>query len=258
VSLAGLQRSFQAYLLGEDSDLYSEVLGPRLNFIKKRLMIYGDAYFLRLLEVLTTVFPTLSQWMGEKKFERLAFEYVEKYPSKHFSVDVFGQNLSEYLANHSPYQRQIFLSELAAFEWSLNRVIDAPDGALLTRQDLAAVPETVWADMRMVVHPSLAMRTYQWNAVAVYEATQQGLPQPKSERLKTPASYIVWRKDLAVQYAALTAEEAAAMSAILAGQSFADICQTLCQWLPETEVAPYTVNLLIHWLDAEIFSAVTL
>ena len=129
--LQSLQENFKAYLLTHSSDMQPHVAGDNLRFIKKRLSVYGEAYMLRLVDILLADYPKLQKIMGKKKFQQMAHEYLAQYPSQHFSVRYLGQHLGEFLRATAPYKDDRTWQDMATFEWALTDTIDAEDGPVL-------------------------------------------------------------------------------------------------------------------------------
>ena len=81
----------------------------------RRLDIYQYAYFARIHESLQDDFSWLEKSIGEKKFEKLCREFLEKYPSRYASLAEVGRRLSQFLKE----MKKPGLAELAQYEWEL-------------------------------------------------------------------------------------------------------------------------------------------
>jgi hypothetical protein len=249
-------KEFQDYLLGNTWDIAKAVQAPKSpkTFAKKRLGIYGDAYFLRLLGLLQLEFPALFKYVGEDEFETLIYEYLDVFPSRSPSARYIGQNLSRFLAETFPYcQQQPMLSELAAFEWALTAALVLPDAPILTSEALSSVPESAWPGIRFALHPSAQQLTLHWNAPDIRtDAASTPI------RHTSPISWVVWRKGIMPYYLPLSSEEARLLQGIANGCSFEELCQGLCESLPEDQVASYIVQRLLRWLNEEMLSEIIL
>lgn len=85
----------------------------------RRLDIYQYAYFARIHESLQEDFSWLEKSIGEKKFETLCRQFLERYPSRYASLAEVGRRLPRYLKETSPWKRKPGLTELARYEWDL-------------------------------------------------------------------------------------------------------------------------------------------
>ncbi len=256
--LQALQRNFQAYLMGDAANtLLANIEGSGKRFQLKRVGIYADAYLLRLLEALSKDFSQLFRLMGQINFSRMGKLYLEAHPSRYFSVRYLGTDLADFLATTKPYCEQSIWTELAKFEWALRETIDAQDVLLLTTADLMSLPQDSWSEMRIVLHSSVSLLDLNWDIPALWRNAQ--LPKVSSAKLlkdalPLAATWIVWRKELQAYYDRVTPEEAWALRAFQRGESFSEVCQGLCEWLPEEEVAQRTVQMLMRWLQHGLLS----
>ena len=53
----------------------------------ERVAIYQRMYPLRMLDALSTDYPTLKQFLGDSRFARLVAAYVEAYPSRSYTLN---------------------------------------------------------------------------------------------------------------------------------------------------------------------------
>jgi hypothetical protein len=104
----------------------------------ERIEIYNKQYWFRLLDCLYDDFPGMRTVLGEKKFHRLSVAYLDRYPSRHFSLRNLGQNLEQFLREQpqraSPYQA--LARDLARFEWAQVLAFDEAQKEVVTPDDL--------------------------------------------------------------------------------------------------------------------------
>jgi hypothetical protein len=255
-ALQQLQEELQAHLLVGDNKIVTQVIRQKPDTIEDRLAVYSDAYHWRLLEVLEIDYAVLRDLLGETDFEQLGFAYLDAHPSHSFSIDQVGRYLSEFLAETTPYSQQPHLSELAALVWALSETIDAADAPILTANDLAAIPQEEWSEMCIGLHPSVQLLACRWNSVALWQALANQQKPPTPKKLAEEMGVVVWRKELQSYYCVLSPQEAWVMQTLQQGISFGEICEGLLQWLPETEVAQYAVNLLLRWVSDGMLSSI--
>jgi Putative DNA-binding domain len=119
---------------------------------EERLSIYANAYYARLLECLGDCLPVLKRVVGAPVFDAFAFDYLQRYPSRSYTLDRLAENFPRFLQETRPDDAKPigaaepgwpdFLIDLATFEWSIAKVFDGPGAegqALLTAADLAAL-----------------------------------------------------------------------------------------------------------------------
>ena len=277
--LADLQSDFQDYLLEGGDRMLTRVRGtPRVS-ADTRLSIYFDAYRLRLLEALDSNYPVLHAWLGDTGFEKIGTDYLRANPSSHFSIRYFGHRLPEYLVGEEFGDRP-YLAEMAAFEWAISQAFDSEDSRITQIEDMGAVPPDAWPGMRLRLHASVQRLDLKWNVPLIWKAIQQHLhaekkadacrgetsnmpstgkePQgqptdvaevPPPESITFPQAWVVWRQDLKNYFRSLSVDEAWALDAILAGETFAAVCEGLCEWIDPQNVALHAAGLVKQWFS---------
>jgi hypothetical protein len=197
----------------------------------ERMGIYANAYYARLLECLAAYFPMLQKTLGEEIFEGFAFEYLQQYPSKSYTLDRLGENFARFLEETRPEPEEgeapgevgwpDFLIDLAVLEHNVNRVFDGPgvEGKpLLTSEALQTFPAERFAEARLVPVPCLRLLTFRFPVNAYYTAIRRAeegeevpVPDPEPEHLA------LTRRDFVVRRYPLTPAQHALLEKILAG-----------------------------------------
>jgi Putative DNA-binding domain len=105
-----------------------------------RLGVYAHAYYARLIECLGEVFPMLKKFLGDEVFDGFAFEYLQEFPSRSYTLHHLGRHFPEYLEKSRPVaEREAgvapveagpdwpeLLIDLARLEWAIYEVFDGP------------------------------------------------------------------------------------------------------------------------------------
>lgn len=254
-SLHQIQEDLQAYILDGKKDIFASVIDTTQASAQDRLDVYRDAYQLRIIEILGNDYIILKKMLGEKEFNKLATNYINAYPPTHSSIRIYGRHLSKFLASCHAYES--IYSEMARFEWALSMTFDAPDACIICFNDIMQIPGEVWGYLQFVPHPAVKLETFDYNTAEIWNAfNTENLERPAITLLPTPISYLIWRKEFDFAFAALNEPQANMMQNIFAGKTFADICESLCQWLPEEEVAQFAAGNLRNWVEQDIFIAV--
>lgn len=247
-TLRQLQNDFQSFILRGGDHMEDQVQGTEKLSAETRLDVYYQAYRLRLLEVLEVDFPALQAFVGEERFERIGREYIDAYPSEHFSIRYFGRAMSRFLGV-LPYQREPWLAELAAFEWALGEAFDASDTPPLTAKALSAIPLDAWPEVRLHLHPSERRLNFRWHVPAVWQAVDRHETPTPPVRNELAIPWLIWRRDLKNYFRSLQQDEAWALDAISAGLTFGEICEGLGQWMADSEAAVRAARLLTLWVE---------
>lgn len=193
----------------------------------ERISIYANAYYSRLLECLGANYPILKQALGEEVFDSFAFEYLQQYPSRSYTLDHLGESFARFLEETRPAEEgeeigwPDFLIDLATFEWAVAKVFDGPgvEGkTLLTPETLQSFPPERFGEARMVPVPCLQVFTFRFPVNAYYTAARRvaegeelPVPEPGEEHVA------LTRRDFVVRRYPLAAPQQALLRAILAG-----------------------------------------
>jgi hypothetical protein len=190
------------------------VIGRSRNLTSaERLSIYANAYYARLLECLGACFPVLKRAVGDEVFDSFAFEYLQRYPSRSYTLDRLGEHFPRFLDETRPDRGKggepervdwpDFLIDLATLEWTIAKVFDGPgvEGqSLLAPEALQAFPAERFAEARLVPVVCLRLLAFRYPVNAYYTAARQAgdeeeipVPEPATERVA------VLRRDFVVR-----------------------------------------------------------
>jgi len=251
MQLRDLQHDMQRHLLGEASGVIAAIVDAPPLPAADRLAIYRNAYQFRLIDALDDTYPILHGLLGDEMFAMLGEAFVAAHPSVHRSIRWYGRELKDFLAHLPPYDEQPILAEVALLEWTLAEVFDAHDAQPKSRDALSAVDPSAWAALAFEFHPSLRRLELNWNTAAVWKAMSADATPPAPE-LGGPVPWLLWRKSLQNYFRSMTAVEAAALDAAVRGLNFAQVCESLCTWLPDEEIPPAAATLVGNWADSGI------
>jgi Putative DNA-binding domain len=247
--LRELQEHLQSYILQGDTHIENQIVTTGRLTARLRLDIYAAAYRLRLLEALEADFPALYALVAKEEFSKLGEGYIQAYPSHSFSLRHFGGHLSAFLASTPPYCHKPWLAEMAGFEWALGEAFDAADSPItLTIADISAVPPIYWAEMRLCLQPSVQRLDLHWNVPLLWKTIDRQETPGTPVESKIPIPWVLWRQELKNYFRSLKEDEAWAVDTALAGETFGAICEGLCRWHQDTEVARQAARLLQRWV----------
>jgi Putative DNA-binding domain len=249
-TLTELQQAFQLALLEKQDEPPPFIVNAPKASAAERFGVYMEAYRLRLVEALTADYPAVNEWLGDETFDRLGRAYADACPSAHFSIRWFGSRLPSFLAETAPYDSQPHLQELAAFEWALSEAFDAAEGSAATQEPLAALEPMLWPMLKLRLHPSLRCIDLSYNTPGRWQALNRKEPPPDLETRLERQPWVVWRRrDLKIFFRSMPKTEAWSLNAFRQERCFADVCEGLCEWLDEEQVAVTAAGYLQSWLS---------
>ena len=168
--------------------------------------------------------------LGDEVFDSFAFEYLQRYPSRSYTLDRLGESFARFLDETRP-ERETggaadwpdFLIDLATLEWTIAKVFDGPgvEGQpLLTPERLQAVPAEDFAAARLEPVVCLRLLAFRYPVSSYYtQARRAGddeeipIPEPVEERVA------LLRREFVVRRYPLTAPQHALLQKIQDGAS---------------------------------------
>ena len=157
---------------------------------EERLAIYAHAYYARLIECLRDGFPVLVQVLGAEVFDSFAFDYLQRHPSRSYTLDRLADSFPRFLEETRPDRPPEtgappawpdFLIDLATLELAIAKVFDGPgtEGEpLLAPADLLAFGAGAgFAAARLAPVPCLRLLRFRYPVNAFYTAARARRPE---------------------------------------------------------------------------------
>jgi hypothetical protein len=196
---------------------------------QERLAIYGYAYYARLLECLREEFPVLMHALGQEVFDAFAVGYLQRYPSRSYTLFQLASNFPRYLAETRPEADGTeglptdwpdFLIDLATLELSFNEVFDGPgvEGEPPLEVDqLQAIPPERLLEARLVGVPCLRLLALRYPVHRYFTAVRRHEEPHPPGPVETHLA--VTRRQFVVRHYELSPPAFRLLEALLAGRS---------------------------------------
>ena len=257
--LTELQSLFFNSIIGNSHEFSPEVKLQGEMTPEERVNIYIDGYRLRLIEALQDAYPAMHTLMGDDDFEQLCLDYINHFPSKHFSIRYFGHQLSDFLTDNHQYGNAALLSEMAVFEWRLRDAFDAKDQIPLSLTDLSQLTPDQWSTLTFKLHPSLCLIDLTWNVPALWQAIEQDAAAHLPQQSQSPVSWLIWRPELETHFRSILKGEANGFKAIQAGKNFSELCELIDEAASNTGepelAAQEAASYLARWIDEGLLAS---
>lgn len=164
---------------------------------ERRVAIYTDAYLARLTEALHDDFPSVTRLLGHHGFHVLARAYLEKFPSRSWSLNPLGRKLPEFLAGKVAIPKREAARALATVEAAMAEVFDGTAETPLTPADFAKLDAIRFFTSKLRFVPTFRLLEVEYAVNPYIDAVRQERPQ--TPPLKKKRSWIaVYRKDFKV------------------------------------------------------------
>lgn len=121
----------------------------------RRLQVYGEAYFARLVDVLAGDYPALRAFVGERRFAAWAKRYLVRCPSRHPNLNQLGARFPRHV--RTAERGSAIAAALADIELAVTRAFDAPARTPLSTGAVASVSPARWRRLRLVLDPSVQL-----------------------------------------------------------------------------------------------------
>lgn len=241
MSLAALQRDFQAAVVAEDGAADAEP--------DRGLAVYRNAYRSRLLECLRSSFDRTWTWIGDDAFAAAACHHVIIRRPRSWTLDDVGIDFDATLAALFPADPEV--AELAWLERAMQDAFTGPDVRVIEPVAFAArtasYSEADWSALRLLPASAIEMRVVVTDCVALWTAIDAS--EAKGDwSLDPPQTALVWRENLRPRCRLLDAVEAVALADLAQGASFGEMCEALVAALGPQGVAT-AGTFLCRWLS---------
>ncbi|MDI1259998.1 DNA-binding domain-containing protein [Aquabacterium sp.] len=261
LSLEALQSRLQGHVLAGDASALADVVCVVPGSAAQRLGIYHHAYRARLQETLRDSFGHTLLYLGDEWFDALSTEFIEAHPSESANLRWYGGAYPDWLAQRlndadSALGDHPEVGEIARLDWTMRAAFDGPDAPVLALAEVAALAPEAWATVVFKPHPTLALISLRCNTLSLWHALDQDADVPPVEVLPSPMDVVVWRFEERPHFRSVAPMEAAALRAVMQGQSFAETCALLAEWLPEDEnAAAVAGGHLRRWIDEGLLAS---
>jgi hypothetical protein len=200
------------------ADASTVILPSKTLTPERRVAIYAEAYLARLIEALHDDFPAVTQFQGHDAFHELCRSYLERHPSRSWSLNPLGRKLPEFLSGKVRIPRREATRDLAALEVAMSEVFDEKTTEPLTPEDFAKLPPERFIGARLRFVPAFRLLALDHDVNPYVDAVRQEREsRPPLRRKKTWIA--VYRKEYKVWRLDLREGAHAALSALLRGRS---------------------------------------
>jgi hypothetical protein len=169
---------------------------------EERVGIYADAYLARLVDALHDDFPAVTRFLGHRAFHELARAYLEKFPSRSWSLNPLGRKLPEFLEGKVRVPKREAVRALAALEVAMAEVFDETAATPLTPADFATLEAERFIGSSLTFVPTFRLLEVDYDVNPYIDAVRQ--ERDETPPLRKKKSWIavyrkefkVWRLDL--------------------------------------------------------------
>ena len=252
-------------------ELESVVLPSRRQTSLERLAVYGNAYYLRLLDCLREFFPCLVDAVGRETFDEFAIGYLQRYPSESYTLHRLADRFVQFLEETRPASDAEwagFVVDLARLELAIEHVFDAPGPECDPWHEPAAAgdssaaiplstlsPDRMSAGMRLIPAPGLTLLSLTWPVSTYYTQWKRGEPTPWPQ--PQPQFVALLRRDYIVRRHELSPAGYELLSRLIAGMPLAEAITQVSASQRGENLSPHELReTFFQWAQSGFFAGI--
>lgn len=228
----------------ESASIEDMILPSKALSSQRRLEVYANAYYARLLECLRDEYPALSSLLGEETFNAFAFEYLQSHPSRSYTLADLGHAFPEFLeCNRSAATEDAnegksndeeesadqswvdLMIDLARVERTYSEVFSGPgieQTTTLQAEDIAAISPDDAGDIRLKVAPCVRLLKLNSRAHELAIATRKGTASTDQLPESVPTYLVITRLNYVVRTIVVEQEEFQLLQLLINGDTLGD------------------------------------
>ena len=164
-----LLADFHQAILTDDGAKIAHAIKPHSRLSpEEQFAIYSNGYRIRLLAAIRSDYPALTYYLGDKKFDNAALQYIEKNPPTSYNLDFYPHKFAEFYNACHPREggdlNDIFATELAILEATIAEVFMLSDSQPLAADALSKLTPEEFGDKKLQLRTASRMLKFFTNA----------------------------------------------------------------------------------------------
>ena len=241
-NLAEFQRQFAAAVLDGSAPVPSSLRGRGAKPPQKRFAVYRNNVIASLVAALAARFPVVHRLVGDEFFRAMARLYASSEPPRSPVLLLYGESFPHFIENFVPAASIPYLDDVARLEFARGRAYHAADAVPLVPEAFASLRPAELADLRVALHPSVALLESAFPIVSIWEHNQEAEVSPVEDW--RPESALVARPKLDVEVRQLPPGGYVFLDALARGMPLAAAAERAVTATPEFDPAENLAILL--------------
>ena len=228
-----------------------------MSFLTKRLLVYQNAYVIRLGHILCDDYDNTWTFLGDDQFYALAKDYIHAHPSDTPNARFFTDKFPEFLEGQPVGKEHPAVPDLARLERALRDAFDASDDPVIASEDLAKLGGENFEEAVFHLHPSVAVMRLASNGYDVFCALRDEQTPPAPVR-KDPGQWVaVWRREMICRHVVLADEEGTLLDLARQGYTFAQLCEASALFGDPDNTALRMAGYMQQWIANHMLTGIT-
>lgn len=220
----------------------------------ERVGVYHGMYLMRMEEALETDYAVLRYRLGSEAFSELVEEYVQRFPSRSYTLNRLGDHMPQFLADEEDRPDAEFLHDLARLELAMTQVFDEQEAPVLGAEDLEAVAPEAWETAVLRPIPAFRLLAFKHAVIPDLVAYHEDRPSPRPRRRATWVA--LYRRDYSVLRLELSRAEYDLLKALAGGTSLGEALATAALKQKSTRQRAQIFKWFRTWVAAGLFTAI--
>ena len=141
--------------------------------LPQRFAVYRNNFAVGLRQALADRFPTVRQLVGDDFFNATAHAYIDAEPPLSPIVAEYGGTFPDFLEQFPPARQVPYLHDVARLELTYHQVLHAPDDAVLSSDDFAAMGDSLATRVFSFVR-SCRLLSFEFAAIRIWQSHRDG------------------------------------------------------------------------------------
>lgn len=250
ISLRERQHSFMKALI-DSEDVGGDAMR---NGCEARLQVYRNNYRSALIDAMEETFVRTARLTGMEAFHQAAIHHIIEHPPSSWTIDAVGEGFPETC-------RELFgsdpdVAEIAWLEWAMGQASIAADADPLTiesfSQTTAHFSDDEWERLKLSFVPSVAVRSTGFDLLRLWRSLASDCTGPEVSSFANRKCVMVCREGETPVFALIAEDEGQALSLMLDGASFGDVCEALYAQHGSNAAIERAGQILRVWLDGSL------
>jgi hypothetical protein len=214
---AQLQRFFAEAILFDDAPIPATVRQASGPAYASRFGVYRNNVIAGLIKAVAARYPVVRKLLWDDAFTRAAHLYVTAEPPRSPVMSEYGDSFPQFLRNIGQCAASDYLADVAEVEAARTRAYHAAEATPLPRDAFAALALEDLPDLRLTLHPSVALLKSRFPVVSIWQANRHDNDNTISKW--KPECALIARPHLHVEVRPLSAGAYAFIAALAEGRT---------------------------------------
>lgn len=244
--LKNLQEQVLHCLFNQDEVSLSFVISstPQLS-VKDRLAIYSGSITASHLKVLEETYPVCKRLVGDDFFKMMAVCFIKQTPSHQPTLNEYGKELVEFIAQYPPATALCYLSDVAKLEWAWQEALYGEYNDVFDLTKLENFSPERYHFIKFALPKDSTLLQSNYPIYRIWQ-TNRELNDNEVISLDEGGSYLlIWRRQYIMNVDVLTESEFTILQAIAAGKNL----QQLIELAEQIGITQSFISLMQNFLQ---------